>query len=212
MSFLETPRFPECVRYGYTNRSQWSETISEYASGQEDRNRNWLRSKKVFNVTIGPKAAEAVIECYEFWEALAGPDCGFRFKDVLDYKSCRVTQQPAATDQALVLIPGSPGGYQLQKTYRKGTRATVRNILKPVEGTIRVADGGVVKTEGSDWVLEYTTGLMTVFFSPSGLVTWGGEFDTPVRFNSEFPVELISQDVQSVTFELIELKNPRTEE
>jgi uncharacterized protein (TIGR02217 family) len=212
MSFLETPRFPECVRYGYTARPQWSETISEYASGQEDRNRNWLRSKRVFNITIGPKAADAVIECYEFWEALAGPDCGFRFKDVLDYKSCRVTEHPTAIDQALALTPGSPGGYQLTKTFRKGTRATVRNILKPVAGTILIADNGVLKVEGSDYVLDYTSGLLTIFFSPVGQVTWGGEFDTPVRFNSEFPVELVSQNVQSVSFELIELKNPRTEE
>lgn len=212
MSFLETPRFPECVRYGYTNRSQWSETISEYAGGTEDRNRNWLYSKKVFNVTIGPKEAEAVIECYEFWEALAGPDCGFRFKDVLDYKSCRVTDTPAATDQVLTLTPGSPGGYQLVKTYTKGARSTVRKILKPVEGTLKIADNGVLKTEGIHWVCDYTTGLVTAFFSPVGQVTWGGEFDTPVRFNSEFPVELVSQNVQSVSFELIELKNPRTEE
>lgn len=212
MSFLESPRFPECVRYGYTNRSQWSETISEYAGGDEDRNRNWLRSKKVFNVTIGPKHADVVIDCYEFWEALAGPDCGFRFKDVLDFKSCRVTSAPSATDEALVLIPGSPGGYQLTKTYRKGTRATVRKILKPVLGTIRIADDGVEKAEGADWVLDYSTGLLTIFFSPAGVVTWGGEFDVPVRFNSEFPVELVSQDVQSVSFELIELKKPRVED
>lgn len=212
MSFLETPRFPICQRYGYTVRPQWSVTISEYASGLEDRNRNWERSKRLFNVTMGPKQEQHIDEVYEFWEALAGPECGFRFKDWADFKSCPINDEPVATDQVLLLIPGSPGGYQLTKTYRAGARATVRNILKPVEGTIQIADNGVLKTEGSDWLLDYTTGLLTIFFSPAGQVTWGGEFDVPVRFNSEFPVEIMSYRVQSVSFELIEIKNPQNED
>jgi uncharacterized protein (TIGR02217 family) len=212
MSFLETPRFPECQRYGYTVRSQWSTTISRFASGDEDRNRNWERSQRVFNVQMGPKDQDVIEEAYTFWESLAGEECGFRFKDHNDYKSCAKSDTPARTDQVMVLIPGSPGGYQLTKTYTKGARSTVRKILKPVQGTILIADNGVQKTENADWVLDYTTGLLTIFFSPVGQVTWGGEFDVPVRFDGEFPVEIISQRVEQVQFQLIELKNPRNED
>lgn len=212
MSFLETPRFPECQRYGYTVRSQWSTTIMQFASGDEDRNRNWERSLRVYNVQMGPKNQDVIEEAYEFHEALAGEECGFRFHDHADYKSCGLSDTPAATDQVMTLIPGSPGGYQLTKTYRKGARAVARKILKPVAGTILLADNGVLKTENSDWVLDYTTGLLTIFFSPVGQVSWGGEFDVPVRFNGEFPVEVISHQVQQVQFELIELKNPRNED
>jgi uncharacterized protein (TIGR02217 family) len=212
MSFLETPRFPECQRYGYTVRSQWSTTVMQFASGDEERNRNWERSLRIYNVQMGPKHQDVIEDAYHFWEALAGEECGFRFKDHADYKSCGKSDTPAAIDQVMVLIPGSPGGYQLTKTYRRGARATVRKILKPVEGTILIADNGVQKTENADWVLDYTTGLLTIFFSPAGQVTWGGEFDVPVRFNGEFPVEVISDRVEQVQFELLELKNPRNED
>src|ERR1700749_4976766 len=152
MSFLETPRFPTNIRYGYTMNSAWSETIGVVASGRETRNRNWVRSLKTFPITMGPNAEADILEAYEFWEALAGPDCGFRFKDWADYKSCRRSDTPSAIDQQCQLITGSPGGgYQLQKAYTKGTRTTSRLILKPVQGTILIADNGVLKHEGTDY-------------------------------------------------------------
>lgn len=212
MSFVEDPRFPICQRYGYTVRSQWSETIASAASSRERRNRNWARSLRVFNVQMGPKLQDEILEVYEFWEALAGPDCGFRFRDWADYLSCRVGRTATPTDQPLVVIPGSPGGCQLQKTYRMGSRATVRDILKPVVGTIRIADNGVEKTEGSQWSLDYTTGLLTLFFSPVQPLSWGGEFDVPVRFDSEFPLELSSHQVQQVSFQLKELRDAGVED
>lgn len=213
MSFLETPRFPECVvRYGYSATPRYSVTISETVSGKERRNANWQRALRIFNVTAGPRMEEEIQEIYEFWMAIGGPECGFRFKDFSDYKSCRVDADYTALDQALVLISGSPGGYQLQKTYRAGTRARVRDILKPVTGTILVANNGVAMTEGSDYVLDYTTGLLTLFVAPNGTISWGGEFDTPVRFDSEFPLELISHQVEQVSFQLRELRDADPED
>lgn len=212
MSFIETPTFPVCPRFGLTASPNYSVTISSTVSGRERRNRNWRKPLNVYNVQAGPKMEAEIQELLEFWHALAGPECGFRFKDWADFRSCRVHQTPSATDQALVLIPGSPGGYQLIKTYRAGARATVRDILKPVEGTVLVADNGVTKTEGFDYVIDYTTGLMSIFFSPVGTITWGGEFDVPVRFDSEFPLELISHQVEQVQFQLRELRDPSNED
>jgi uncharacterized protein (TIGR02217 family) len=212
MSFIETPVFPTCPRFGYTSTPNYSCTISTTVSGRERRNRNWARPLLIFNIQVGPKMEEETEELLEFWHAMGGPECGFRFKDWSDYKSCRKSQTITATDQALTLIPGSPGGYQLQKTYRAGARATVRDILKPVQGTILIADGGTQKTEGADWVLDYSTGLLTLFFSPSGQITWGGEFDVPTRFDSEFPLELVTHRIEQVTLQLRELRDPTTED
>ncbi len=181
MSFIETPVFPLCPRLNYTALPGYSVTVSQTVSGRERRNRNWARPLLTFNIQVGPKMDEEIEELLDFWHAMGGIECGFRFKDQTDYKSCRKSQTITAVDQALELIPGSPGGYQLTKTYRAGARATPRPILKPVQGTILIADGGVQKTEGSQWVLDYSTGLLTLFFSPSGQITWGGEFDVPVR-------------------------------
>lgn len=214
--FLETPRFPTGQSYGangYTMTSNWSETITQTTGGEESRNRNWQRSLKVFNVTMGPNAADNILEAYEFWEALAGPDCGFRFKDWSDFRSCRITQLPGKQDQLLTFIPGSPGGgWQLTKSYAKGIVGTLRYILKPVEGTILIADAGVLKTEGTHYSIDYTTGLVQIFFTPTGQLTWGGEFDVPVRFDSTFPLEVVNFEIAQVSFQLCELRNPINED
>lgn len=213
MAFLETPRFPPCVvRYGYSVSPRYSVTISEVASGRERRNGNWAKALRMFNIQAGPRMEEEILEIYEFWMALGGPEVGFRFKDFSDYKSCRITAEPAATDQTLTLIPGSPGGYQLQKSYTAGNQGRLRDILKPVDGTILVANNGVLRTEGLHYIIDYTTGLMTLFEAANGPITWGGEFDVPVRFDSEFPLELISHQVEQVSFQLKELRDADPED
>lgn len=212
MAFLETPRFPGCPRFGFTASPQYSVTISQAASGREHRNRNWAKPLHVYTVQVGPKMEDDIQELLEFWHAVGGPECGFRFKDWADYKSCRVNEVVSSTDQVLVLTPGSPGGYQLTKTYQFGTRQLVRNIYKPVEGTVLIADNGTLKTEGVDYIIDYTQGLMTAFWSPAGQVTAGYEFDVPVRFDSEFPIELTNHEIQQVSFQLRELRDPVTED
>lgn len=211
MSFIETPRFPECIRFGFTGMPNYSVTISQTVSGRERRNRNWAQALRIYSVTVGPKMDDEIEDLLEFWHAMAGPECGFRFKDWADFKSCQASADVSPLDQALVLIPGSPGGYQLQKTYRAGARATVRDILKPIAGTVVLARNGVAIVEGADWLLNYSTGLLTLF-DTSGDISWGGEFDVPVRFDSDFPLEVISHKVEQVTLQLKELRDPETED
>jgi uncharacterized protein (TIGR02217 family) len=212
MSFLESPTFPVCPRLGMTSLPNYSVTISNTASGRERRNRNWSRPLHTYNVQCGPKMEAEIQELLEFWHAVGGTECGFRFKDWADYKSCRVNETPSSTDQSLILTPGSPGGYQLLKTYTAGARSTVRDILKPVEGTILIADDGNLLTEGFDYAIDYTSGILTLFSAATGVVTWGGEFDVPVRFDSDFPLELISHQVEQVSFALRELRDPMGED
>lgn len=211
MSFIETPLFPSCIRLGFTASPNYSVTISKTVSGRERRNRNWAQSLRMFSVNVGPDDQGLLDELLEFWHAMAGPECGFRFKDWTDYKSCRKSTDITPSDQSLVLIAGSPGGYQLQKTYRAGARATVRDILKPVQGTIRIARNGIELTELTDWALNYTTGQLTLW-DTSGEITWGGEFDVPCRFDSDFPVEALTNVIEQVTVQLLELRDPTTEE
>lgn len=215
MSFLETPTFPLCPRLGYTASPRYSVTISETASAKERRNRNWARPLYVYTVTIGPNRRdeeELVEELMEFWHAMGGTECGFRFKDWSDYKSCRKFRDVSRTDQFIIATVDSPAGLQMVKTYQFGTRQQVRKILKPVDGTILVADNGVLKTEGADYQIDYATGLVTLSFSPVGQLTWGGEFDVPVRFDSEFPVEIAARKIESVSFQLKEIRDPETED
>lgn len=209
MSFIETPRFPKCPSFGYTSTPQYSVTITRTVSGAERRNRNWSRPLLRFDCTVGPRGEEDVQEILEFWHAMGGPEVGFRFKDYLDYKTVRVHQSISPLDQ--VLEPITPTTFQLVKGYTAGSRTQLRKIHKPVSGTVRVAENGVEITQGLDWNLNYATGLLTIIGTPSGPITWGGEFDVPVRFDSEFPVELMNSKIESVQFALTEIRDPFVE-
>ena len=111
--------------------------------------------------------------------------------------SCDVGQTPLVTDQPLLDLGG--GVYQLNKRYQVGIDEDGnpvyqdRPIYKPVPGTVVLSGGGSV---------DYTTGLVT---GGSG-GTASFEFDVPVRFDGQFPVEVVARQIQSVTFALVELR------
>lgn len=201
--FLESPRFPSCPSFGFLSQPMYSVAVIERASGIETRNRNWSRPLTTYTATIGPRSEGEVQEALEFYHAVGGRAYGFRFRDAADYLSCRIGQTLTAYDQPIVL---SGGTYQLTKAYVAGTLTQLREIYKPVTGTILVADGGTIKTEGAHYTIDYATGLVTFLYSPAGSLTWGGEFDVPVRFDSDFPVEIMNLRIQSAQFSLKELR------
>jgi uncharacterized protein (TIGR02217 family) len=205
--FLESPRFPKCPSFGYTAEPRYSVTVVERSSGVERRNRNWSTPLHRFSCTVGPRAEDDISELLEFYHAVGGSAYGFRFRDGVDYKTSRIEEDVSSIDAPLILAAGiSPTSYQLTKRYTYGTRTQDRPIYKPVQGTILIADGGTLKAETTDYDIDYTTGLVTLNFSPAGAMTWGGEFDVPVRFDSEFPVELFDKRIQSVAFVLQEIR------
>jgi len=206
MDFLDY-RFPACPSFGFTSEPMYSVTIIERASGVERRNRNWSYPLHRYTATVGPRVEDEIAELLELWHAVGGAALGFRFRDGVDYKSCRVNETVTATDQPLLLVVGeSPVEYQLVKRYTWATRDQDRPIFKPVVGTILIADNGVTKTETTHYTVDYTTGRVSLLFAPDGPLTWGGEFDVPVRFDSEFPVEIYDKRIQSVQFVLRELR------
>ena len=202
--FIESPSFPSCPSFGYSSEPMYSVTAIKTAGGHEVRNRNWSRPLHRYNCTVGPRKEEDVAELLEMWHAIGGTFTGFRFKDYVDFKSCRTHLDPTPLDQPLVFVVGLT--YQLTKHYTFGALLQVREIVKPIQGTIRVADNGVEKTEGSQWTLDYTNGEVTINFAPVGELTWGGEFEVPCRFASEFPAEILDKKIQSGAFGIEELR------
>lgn len=207
--FLESPRFPGCPSFGYVSNPRYSTTKSQLANGKELRNRNWQYPLYSFQFTVGPRQEAEIEELLDFWHALGGEECGFRFKDIADYKTCRLSQTPSPTDAPIAENAVSPGSYQLYKSYSAGARQQLRKIHKPVEGTIRVANQLGVEQASSHWIIDYATGELYVLDGFTGTpTTWGGEFDVPVRFDSEFPIEIVSHKVESVQFVLCEMRGP----
>lgn len=137
---------------------------------------------------------------------------GFRIRAIDDYKTCATNASINSLDQPALRL--SAGVYQLIKRY--GTDKTAgatgypyRKIKKPVTGTVVVAKNGV--SLGSGWSVDYTTGLLTIGPAPAegDAITWGGEFDIPVRFNTTLPVGQDFAHYRSLDgIELIELLNP----
>lgn len=206
--FLETPRFPACPRFGFMSEPMRSVTIITRKSGHERRNVNWAYPLQRITLTVGPSEGgdAAVQEIIEFWHAVGGETYGFRVKDYADYKSCYVGSTITSTDQPLGQNLDSPTEYQMLKRYTAGAMSSDRIVSKPVQGTILIADGGTLKTETADYSIDYTTGLVTLNFTPSGAMTWGGEFDVPMRFDGPLPVEIVNLRQQSVSFSLTEIR------
>lgn len=197
-TFIESPRFPYCPSFSYTSEPDYRVVITRRASGVEKRNRGWTRPLVRITATNGPRVEAEIQELLDWWHAAGGMARGFRVKDYTDYKSCHVHLEPLSTDAPLVAT-STPNVYQLVKRYQVGIDEDGnpvyqdRPIYKPVEDTVILSGTGVV---------DYQTGLV----SASSGGTWGGEFDTPCRFDSTFPIEVANQRIQSVQFALQELR------
>lgn len=157
----------------------------ELASGDEERNASWANSRRRYDVAYGIRRADDLAAVVAFFEARNGRLHGFRCKDWADYKSSLPSQAVTATDQQIGTGTGSLQTFQLAKRYTSGAQTWVRNIAKPVAGTVRVALGMVEQL--SDWKLDATTGIITFTTAPGNgiIVRAGYEFDVPVRFDSD---------------------------
>lgn len=183
--FIETPRFPDDVSYGSSGGPKYSTTVIEINSGHEQRNINWNYPRREYDVALGVREEinlEALISMFHITKGRAH---GFRYKDWHDYKTCPLNQTPAATDQALGTGNGATTTFQLVKTYTLGSTSTSLPVYKPVGGTVKVAINGVNQTSG--WSVNTTTGIVTFSVAPANgaVLTWGGEYDIPVRFNTD---------------------------
>lgn len=206
-AFLETPPMPGCLSVGFTAEPHFETQVIEMQSGDEVRNQLWSSALLRFSAISAMRTPEEIYELLVFYRAMGGRFRGFRMKDWSDYKSCSPDNEPAPTDQPLLLVNAGLKQYRLVKVYEFGAYAETRYILKPVPGTVAIARNGVPLAAGVDYTLDTTTGLV-IFVNDAGALTWGGEFDVPVRFDSGFPMELISHRVQSVPFTLVEQRRP----
>jgi len=188
LSFHEI-RFPTGIALGASGGPERKTEIVVLGSGYEERNGPWAQSRRRYNAGYGLKSLNDIHEAIAFFEARHGRLHGFRWKDGSDFKSCPPESAPAATDQLLGTGDGATQVFALVKTYSSGGETYVRDIKKPVAATVLVAVDGVAQTEGVDYTLDPTTGLVT-FDAGSipalGLdVTAGYEFDVPVRFDTD---------------------------
>ena len=167
MAFLESPRFPEKISFGATGGPTWQTEIAALDSGFEYANQNWSQARAKYEVAHDARRPEAFNELLAFYMAVKGKANQFRFKDWSDFSA-------TSTQGVFAALSGTT--FQMYKRYTAGAMTYNRKIVKPVSSTVTVIGG----TGAS---VSYTTGVVTV---SSGTPTaWYGDFDVPVRFDTD---------------------------
>lgn len=186
MSFHEV-LFPVDIALNSEGGPTRKTDIIALVSGHEERNSPWAGSRRGFNAGYGVKSIADIEDVIAFFEARRGRLYGFRFRDPFDFKSCKVAAMPAADDQLLGTGDGAATDFQLVKTYLSGGASYVRNIKKPVAGSVLVALNGAPQTEGADFTLDDASGVISFMNPPAAgaAVTAGFLFDTPARFDTD---------------------------
>ncbi|KAA2317406.1 TIGR02217 family protein [Pseudooceanicola sediminis] len=186
MSFHEV-RFPTNLSFGAIGGPERRTDVVTLANGFEERNTPWQHSRRRYDAGAAMRSLDDIELLIAFFEARQGQLHGFRWKDWTDHKSCTPSQAPAFDDQMIAIGDGVTQSFQLTKTYASGDQSYQRPICKPVGGTVRIAVAGIELSNGADFTVDTTTGVVSLTTAPamSAAITAGFEFDVPVRFGSD---------------------------
>ena len=188
MNFHEI-RFPVEISRGSHGGPERRTDVVVLGSGFEERNSRWADSRRRYDAGYGVKSLDDLHQVTAFFEERRGKLYGFRWKDHADWKSSPPQQTPAQDDVVLGTGDGTNALFQLIKIYGNAHAPWTRKIAKPVQGSVLVAVDGVLQGEGSDYTVDYTTGMVTFqagsIPAAAARVTAGFEFDVPVRFDTD---------------------------
>jgi uncharacterized protein (TIGR02217 family) len=184
MAFIDA-RLSECVAYGFVGGPEYANTIVNLANGMEQRNGMWLYPKHRYSaqyMNIAPTDRDEVLKAFH---AARGRLHCFRFKDWNDY---------AGSAQPFAQVNGE---WRMVKQYTLGGQTSTRLIQAPVEGEISLSGGSLSN-------LDFDTG---VYDGDATGLTWTGEFDLWVRFDSDYNAFTIGDwQAHSANIELVEVR------
>jgi uncharacterized protein (TIGR02217 family) len=179
-------RFPLPLAFGASGGPSRRTDITQLASGGEHRNTPHAQSRRRYNAGAGVKIVDELHDLIEFFEARFGQLYSFRFRDPLDFKSCRPGEAVTATDQILGTGDGIQNRFKLVKSYSDDPGDYSRFITKPVLGTIKAAINGA-EILPSEFHVNGLTGEIIFNSAPpsESVISAGFEFDVPVRFDTD---------------------------
>jgi uncharacterized protein (TIGR02217 family) len=169
--FAEVRIDDNLIVYRTVGGPTFSTAVTVVDSGREYRNANWslpLGQWELGERGMMPNDLQAM---KNFFNARQGKAQGFRFRDWADYRDEGMG--------VLVAVPGVSGSYQMYKQYPSGGVNGLRKIVKPVTGSITIYNAGFPVTA----TVNSTSGIVTDVLGDE--MTWTGEFDTPVRFDTD---------------------------
>ncbi len=190
MSFAEVRLEDGFIVYRTVGGPMFNTNIVVVNSGRESRNKNWDKARGRWEFGERKMTSKELHNTVAFFRARGGRYQGFRFKDWGDYKvtATQLDEYNASTQGVMTLLTTDTA--QLQKVYFSGDDQDVRDIRKPVEDSVTVYVAGVEAAVE----IDYTTGIVTFGASPGDAeLTWAGQFDTPVRFDTDdFKYQLLA--------------------
>lgn len=132
-------QFPPKIAYGASGGAEFNTSVTSTFAGFEQRNINWQKARGRWDVSTGLKNKADMDALQAFFRARFGKAYGFRFKDWTDYQ---------AVGQNIGTGNGTLTAFQLTKTYTSGGNNYVREIKKPVTGTVKIYLNAVLQMSG----------------------------------------------------------------
>lgn len=172
MAFIET-RLLDKVRYGLESSPTFLTTKVSLYSGIVARNAERSLPLHEYNAPFEAIDEDDHAAIVAAFIACKGGLDSFRFKDWADFEGTLETLGTA--------VGGAGETMQLIKTYDFGSGSTVRNIVKPVAGSVSLFEDGVPLASSVDT----TTGIVTFTSSAGKVITATYEFDVPVMFMND---------------------------
>jgi len=188
---------------GIKGGSGYNTNIVTVNSGIESRNKNWENSRGKWQYGERKVSSTELHYLEGFFRNRNGRFQGFRLRDYANYQA---TNEPLTefgiVSQGILLPVGT--STTIAQMYKKLWDAStelsdtfeLRKISKPVIGTVPdVYKNDSLLTHIADWEINQGTGQITFTssFSVDDVLTWTGQFDTPVRFDAdEFSAELLA--------------------
>lgn len=190
MSSFHDVLFPLDISLKSAGGPQRRTDVVALGSGAEERNARWKHSRRRYDAGYGVKTYEALSEVVAFFEERRGRLYGFRWRDRLDHSSAAPDTGVASSDQLIGTGDGTTTTFQLVKSYGSVYSPYQRPIAKPVTGSVRVAVDSTEATEGTDFAVDTTSGIVSFLaghIPASGTaITAGFLFDVPVRFDTDY--------------------------
>lgn len=180
MAFYESPRFPERIAMGAVGGPRFATTVAAVVGGSEQRNGQWSYPLYAWDVSQGVKNQADFQTLRAFFLTMRGRLHGWRFKDWTDYAV-------AHTGDEKGIVAGLTGTtFQLVKRYTSGAQTQDRKIVKPIASGFELKDTGVTLTLTTDYTLNAATGVVTTTTTRTAAnLTWSGQFDLPMRFDTD---------------------------
>lgn len=173
VAFIEIPRFPDCYSFGAQIGPAFNTTVVELNSGYESRNQNWACERLMFDLTFIARTQAQRDELSAFFRYVRGRAVGFRCKDHSDFQ---------VTDDGVLVE--RDGVFYMVKRYLLGALWYDRDIRKPRPGTVTVFPINGTPMNNA-YTVNYEDGTVAIENGANGAFAWSGEFDVPVRFDTD---------------------------